>query len=190
MATSTTNQAKTAPKAAAKGHASAGADGAEESPPPKKKSKLLIIILALVLLLGAGGGAAWYFFLRPHPATDKEGAEKAAAHAAAAKPPVFVTMEQFTVNLQHEDSSAQYLQVGLSLKTTDTGFVEAVKQHLPEIRSRVLLLLASKKASEIATSEGKKVLVEELKHEITQPLSGGEHPVVLDDVLFTSFVIQ
>ncbi len=185
-----TNQAKTAPKAAVKGHANAGAEAATDLPPKKKKSKLVIIVLALLLLLGAGGGAAWYFFLRPHDVSDKAGGEKAGAHSTAAKSPVFIALEQFTVNLQHEDTSAQYLQVGLSLKTTDSSLVEAVKLHMPEIRSRVLLLLAGKKASEISTSEGKKKLVEELKHEITQPLSGAGHVPVLDEVLFTSFVIQ
>jgi flagellar FliL protein len=190
MATSATNQAKTAPRVPAKGHASSGTDAAPDAAAPKKKGKLLIIILALLLLAGAGGAAAWYF-LRDHDAgAAKPGSEHATAAKAAAAKPVFVTLEPFTVNLQHEDSSAQYLQVGLALKMTDATLTDSIKLHMPEIRSRVLLLLSSKKASEIASSEGKKALIADLTREITQPLGTSAQTGALEGVLFTSFVIQ
>ncbi|MEI6733412.1 MAG: flagellar basal body-associated protein FliL [Comamonadaceae bacterium] len=187
MATTAT-PSKTAQKTTAKNPQPAGTEG--EAPSPKK-SKLLLIILALVLLLAGGGGAAWYF-LRGHDAAEsKPGAEHApAAKAASSKPPVFVTLEPFTVNLQHEDTSAQYLQVGLSLKMVDAAQVDAIKSHMPEIRSRVLMLLSSKKASEISSSEGKKTLMTELTHEITLPLGPNVQAGILEEVLFTSFVIQ
>ncbi len=162
--------------------------------PSKKKSKLLLMLLVL-LLLGAGGGAAWYFLRDSSPAKPKSAAEKAAAATAAAKvvaakPPVYVTLEPFTVNLQQEDSSAQYLQVGLALKLADATFTDSIKQHMPEIRNRVLLLLSGKKASAISTPDGKKTLMAELAREIVQTLGVAAQENVLDGVLFTSFVIQ
>jgi len=157
---------------------------------PKKKSKFLKLAL-LLLLLGGMGAAAWYGLRDPDPAVGKPGAGKAApAKAESSEPPIFVTLEQFTVNLQHEDNQSQYLQIGLSLKLSDKKLEEAVKLYLPEIRNGVLLLLASKRASEIATSEGKKILSEELAHEIIQSLPASMPTDVLKGVLFTSFVIQ
>ncbi len=103
---------------------------------------------------------------------------------------MYVTLEPFTVNLQQENASSQYLQVGLALKMTDAASVDAIKLHMPEIRNRVLLLLSVKRASEISTADGKKTLSTELTREIVQPLAGNAAAKGLDSVLFTSFVIQ
>ena len=148
----------------------------------------MLIVLATLLLFGGGSaGAGWYFFMG-QAAPDAKPA--AAAKPAPAKPPVFIALEAFTVNLQHDDSSAQYLQVGLSLKVTDPAMVDAVKLRMPEVRNRVLLLLSSKKASEIASPQGKEALSAELVKEIGKPLGAGEGGQRIESVLFTSFVIQ
>jgi flagellar FliL protein len=194
MATNPTKTAKTVsktdPKAPVKD--AAGTDAKEAAAPPKKKRSLLKILLLLALVLGGAGGGAWYFLKDDQSAANgKPGAAKAAtAKAVPLKAPVFATLEPFTVNLQHEDASPQYLQVGLALKVADAVVVDAVKLHTPEIRNRVLLLLSGKKASEISTSEGKQSLSKELMREIGQPLAGSVPAAGIDSVLFTSFVIQ
>jgi flagellar FliL protein len=188
MATSTPKPPKSDAKAPAKGEAGAEVDAA--APPPKKRG-LLKILLLLVPLLGAAGGGAWYFLHQDHEPAEKgkPGAAKA-AKAAPSKPPVFVTLDPFTVNLQHDDASPQYLQVGLALKVTDAAVADAVKLHMPEIRNRVLLLLSSKKASDITTLEGKQSLSTDLTREISLPLAGSVPAQSIDSVLFTSFVVQ
>jgi len=185
MSKSIPKETKNDPKAPAKDAPEADA----ETPPPTKR-KWLMLVLVVVLVLGGVGGCAWYF-LRDHAlaADAKEGAVKT-AKAAPGKPPVFVTLEPFTVNLQHDDSSPQYLQVGLSLKVIDADSVEAIKLRMPEIRNRVLLLLSGKKASDISTPDGKQALSTELAREITVPLNGAVPAQAVDSVLFTTFVIQ
>ena len=74
-----------------------------------------------------------------------------------AKPPVFVSLETFTVNLQPEHSE-QHLQTNLTLKVEDSRTVEEIKLHMPEVRNRILLLLSSKTASQLMTVEGKRKL--------------------------------
>jgi len=190
MANTATKPSNTAPKTPARQEPDT--DVEEAAPPAKKKRSLLKMLLLLTLPLGGAGGAAWYF-LQDHESAPapKPGAAKAAtAKSVSSKPPVFVTLEPFTVNLQHEEASPQYLQVGLALKVTEPAFADAIKLHMPEIRNRVLLLLSGKKASEISTSEGKKTLSTELTREISQPLAGSIPPQGLDSVLFTSFVVQ
>ena len=172
MANSTSKDPKAAPKD-------------EEPAPAAPGKKRLILIIAVVLVLAGAGGGAWYFLKSPPPAADgKPDTSK------TAKPPVFVPLEPFTVNLQHDDLSPQYLQVGLSLKVTDSAVVDTLKLHMPEIRNRVLLLLSSKKASDITTLEGKQALSAELMREISQPIAGSAQAKGIDSVLFTSFVIQ
>jgi flagellar FliL protein len=191
MATSTIKDSRTDPKAPGKSAPAKDAAEAEVTPAPRKKRGLLKVLLLLLPLLGAAGGGAWYFLQAQEPAAAKPGAPKtAAAKAVSSKPPVFVTLDPFTVNLQHEDASPQYLQVGLALKVADAAVVDAIKLRMPEIRNRVLLLLSSKKAGDIMTLEGKQTLSAELTREISQPLAGSVPAPALDSVLFTSFVIQ
>jgi flagellar FliL protein len=139
------------------------------------KARLVIIIVAVLLLGGAGGAAAWYYGqLQSTPAP---------------KIPVFLSLETFTVNLEPENSD-QHLQTNLTLKVGDNEAVNKIKLHMPEVRNRVLLLLSSKTASQIATVEGKKKLATELLVEINQPFGEGGGSQAVESVLFTSFVIQ
>ncbi len=190
------------PKANQKSPASATeADGADTSPRKKggKRGKLILIVVILLLVLGGAGGGAWYFL--HDNAYDSEDTGQSGGHTkgltgkgasakTSTKPPVFVPLDPFTVNLQYDDANPQYLQVGLTIKVTESSVGDAIKLRTPEIRNRVLLLLSGKKASEIATLEGKKTLSEELMREISTPLAGSVHPDAVEAVLFTSFVIQ
>ncbi|MEZ0232616.1 MAG: flagellar basal body-associated protein FliL [Methylophilaceae bacterium] len=158
----------------------------EESPKKKSSSKKLIIILLLVLIIGGGGAAgAWYFLSQQHAAPHKE----AEAKPEPAKPPVFLALETFTVNLQ-PDPDDQYLQVELTLKVANNETAELLKLHMPEVRNRVLLLLSSKKSSEVTSLEGKKVLSDEIIAQLKEPFSQGAKPQEVDGVFFTSFVVQ
>src|SRR5580658_6458415 len=114
----------------------------EASAPAKRGKGKLIIILAVVLLLAGGGGFATWKFMAP-----KDG-EQAADKPVAEVPPVFVPIDQFTVNLNPEGGE-QFLQAAFTLKVTDLEVVDAVKLHLPELRNQVLLLMSSKKAADL-----------------------------------------
>jgi flagellar protein FliL len=108
---------------------------------------------------------------------------------AVKKPPVFVSLDTFTVNLQPEHSE-QHLQTNLTLKVENVEAVGLIKLHMPEVRDRILLLLSSKAASEIIATDGKKNLAAELLAEINQPFSEQHSKKIVESVLFTSFVIQ
>lgn len=184
------------------------AEKAEEAPAQGgKKKKTLLIIIAVLVLLAAGGGAAYWFLVKQKHA-DKEGEpteEQKAEEAAKAKPPVFITLDPFTVNLLSE-ASDRYLQVGIDLKVSGADVSDKIKAHLPEIRNGVLLLLTSKRVEDLASAEGKNLLREEIRDAVNRPIgffreapaapAEGDKPApkppqagVLD-VLLTSFVIQ
>lgn len=142
----------------------------EEAPAeaPKSNKKMIIIAAAAALLIG--GGAAWYF-MKGNNANHAE--EK---KVEAPKEPTFIPLEAFTVNLQHEESSDQYLQVTLALKVLDPALTETIKAVLPEIRSKLNLLLSSKRASELSTVEGKKKLAEDIVTEANSVLGIHNEP--------------
>ena len=202
-----------ATKPPAKPAASAAKEETPVAAPPKSKKMLIIGIVSLLVVVV--GGAGWYF-TRSHAPTD--------AHADAPKVEApheakFVSLgENFTVNLQREEGD-QYLQAGITLKVLQPELEEKIKAVLPEIRSKLLFLLSSKKPSELQTIEGKKKLISEIIAETdgvlgvpvppsaTAPVheaaaSGAAsapvatapvaepNPKGVVDVLFTSFIIQ
>ncbi|MEO8316599.1 MAG: flagellar basal body-associated protein FliL [Pseudomonadota bacterium] len=151
----------------------------EETVPARKSSKKLIIIAgALVVLLGGGAGA-WFFM---HGAEDPKGKT-----VEPAKPPVYLPLETFTVNLQ---GSEQYLQTDITLQVADSAQVEAIKAYMPRVRSRLLTLLSSKQADELVTPADKKKLAQEILAQAKLPFAPNGKPQQVDDVLFTTFVIQ
>lgn len=153
-------------------------EAAEAAPAGKSKKKLFVILGTLVVLLG-GGAAAWYF--------TRGGDAHKEAKAEPAKAPVFLPLETFTVNLQDGE---QYLQIDITLQVADPVQVDAIKLHMPRVRSRLLTLLSSKHAEELATAEDKEKLAQEIREQIRQPFYPQGQPQQVDDVLFTSFVIQ
>jgi flagellar FliL protein len=166
---------------------------AAAAPAAGGKSKLFMMIGAAVLVLGLGGGAGWYFM---HGNAD-EGAEPAKKeHTSSSKkkkkdehPPEFLPIEPFTVNLQPENGD-QYLQVAFTLEVEGAEQAELIKTNMAKVRSRVLLLLSGKKASEINTVEGKQQLAGEILAVVKEPFDKHGDEQEVSDVLFTSFIIQ
>jgi len=93
------------------------------------------------------------------------------------------------VNLQ-ADPDEKFLQLDLSLQVPTPEAAEAIKVQMPAVRSRLLMLLTSKSASEISTVEGKQELTEEIVAEVKKPFATGGKPQEVLGVFFTSFVIQ
>jgi flagellar FliL protein len=157
------------------------ADSAAAPAKKKKKSRLLLIVVVLVLLAAAGGGAAWWFLGR---------APAAAEHKAeVVKPPVFQTLEPFTVNLAEENGD-HYLQVSIVYQVIDDKAVDQVKTYLPIIRNRILMLLSAKRPSELNTPEGKQKLVSELVTAARESIPGTTPERGVTGAFLGSFVIQ
>ena len=171
---------------------------------PKKSKKLLIIIVAAVLVLVLAGGGAFMLLKKgDHPedgddATEETAKPKKKDKKSETAPPVFINLETFTVNLIPETGD-QYLQVVLALELEDATADAALKAQMPKVRNNIMLLLSSKKASELLPKEGKENLAEALKDEINGIIEppkknkkgekkSADGPV--KSVLFTSFIIQ
>lgn len=177
---------------------------------PKKKSKLLLIIIIAALVVVLGGGATAFLLMKKSPADEEadEGDEPPAKTAKAKKkkkdekgtPPVFTKLEPFVVKLQADQQEA-YVQAVPELKLIEAPVADQVKNYMPEIRHKVLLILASKKASELGNPQGMQVLANQIRESINATLTGTdpdpanekhdaneEGPVV--SVFFSSLIVQ
>lgn len=158
------------------------------APAAGSKKKLVIMLVAAVLVLGGGAGAGWHFLQGGEANAHEEATPKKKKKKEGVKAE-YVPVDAFTVNLQPENGD-QYLQIQFTLQVVGPEQVILVKDNMAKVRSRVLLLLSGKKASEISTVEGKQQLAAEIKAVVQQPFDEGGDEQDIADVLFTSFIIQ
>jgi flagellar FliL protein len=153
-----------------------------EAPAPARSSKPLIIglVAAIVLLLAAGVG---YLVVLPKL--------KAPAVAAAPVPekPIFIALEPLTVNLQ-SDGRARFLHVGVALKVHDEKAKGQIMEFMPELRSRLLMLLANRTPDSLMSPDDKTRLADEIRTELNRPLGDDLQPQGIAGVSFNTFVVQ
>jgi flagellar protein FliL len=156
------------------------ADPKADAVVPKASNKKMLVLIIAALAVVLAGGAGWYF---------TQGKAGAAHKEVKAEPPIFVPIEPFTVNLQPE-TGEQFLQTALTLHIADPAQVELIKLNMPIVRDRLLLLLSSKKASELISPEGKKQLSGEIVASVNTPFAPKGAAQKVSGVSFTSFIIQ
>ena len=163
----------------------ANQQAAPASPGPLKRI-LLIVVIAL-LAAGAAGAGVWFYMSQRSPAPASAATASAPAPLAV---PLFFPLESMTVNLQSDDGQQHFLRIGLTLKLNDPKTQQELSDHMPEVRSRILLALSNKHPEDLAPLEGKRALATELQTLIEQPTDKGAATIHVQDVLFTEFVVQ
>lgn len=105
----------------------------------------------------------------------------------SSKDDLHARLEPFTVNLA--GPAQKYLQVEMTLSVANAEVGERVKAYMPAIRHQLILLLTSKDANALGTTEGKRKLLKEAKSAANNAIKVREGEAVTG-VLFTSFIIQ
>ncbi|MCL1861194.1 MAG: flagellar basal body-associated FliL family protein [Proteobacteria bacterium] len=185
--------------------------------PAKRSSKLLLIILLVAVLIliltvigvgallmmkkGAGGNAA---ASHEAPAVSPPSAAPAPTFTSAvdlSKPPIFVQLDPFTVNLRaRENEDNHYLQTDISLRVSDQKTAEALKGWMPEIRNRINLILTSKTLQDVQDDMSHETVQNEILRGLNT-MFGVPHPPPgtpetqaplgpVQGVLFISFIVQ
>lgn len=158
------------------------------------KLKRLILIVVVLALIGSGV-VVWLLLQKKNElGSGEEGDEAVQASQSVdlSRPPLFVPLDAFVVNLQPEGGE-RYLQVIMAVRVDSSKTGDALKNFMPEIRHRINLRLTGKLPSEISTPQGQEVLATEIAADINgalgSALTGGANAPV-HSVLFNSFIIQ
>lgn len=155
-------------------------------PAPRRSSKLLIG-LAIAVGLVAVSAAAYVFVPRFMNASASASAEP--AKPPAPEKPIFLALEPLTVNLQSE-GRPRFLQIGMALRVPDEHTKAQIVEYMPELRSRLLMLLSNRTPDTLVTPEGKAKLAEEIRTALNTPLAAGQPPLGISNVSFNTFVVQ
>ena len=190
-------------------------DDTAEAPAPKKKGgklkKMILFVGLPLVLIGAGVGGGLYAAggtkkegahedpNRPKLMLKSEGGEHGSGKAYEGPEPkhpdpakfqsTYFPIEQtFTSNLHDTDG---FLQLTLGVSTFyDSKVIDNLKDTEMPVRSAVLDTLAQQDAEALNTPQGKLALRKALAKAINQVLEQREGFGGIDDVYFTSFVIQ
>ncbi len=136
-----------------------------------KKKKLMIIgaAVGLVIIIGAVVGYMMYSKGAQEKAMKQAELEQTPEYKLQQqlkfkkenKPPKFIKMDEFTVNLPGRGGE-HYLQASLVLRTADGSTEGRIKDFLPIVRDRVILVLSSRTMQELSTVEGKNNMAREI----------------------------
>ena len=102
-------------------------------------------------------------------------------------PPLVVSLE--------DKGSIRFLQVTVELMSRDEHVIADLKTHMPVIRNNLLMLLGGQAIASLTNREDKEKLRQQALAEVQKimkanPGRGEEHPGKVEDLYFTSFVVQ
>jgi flagellar FliL protein len=110
----------------------------------------------------------------------EEGAAKAEIYFAI-DPPLVVNFE--------DGAAVRFLQISMEAMSKDQKAIDSVTKNTPLIRNNLLLLMSNRDYKSLMSREGKEKLRQEALAEIRSIQKKEESPPI-DDLLFTSFVVQ
>ena len=157
----------------------------------KKKGKMMIIIIAVVVLL-AGGGAGAFFFMGSEEPEDGE----AAAEEVVEEEPVNTGLAMYVAMPRPFQFNApgvareRLVQIEVQLMVRGIENEERAKRHIPMIEGTILSVFSAANADELVTDVGKVDFKEKATAQVRQVMNELEKDPVVEQVLFTGFVIQ
>jgi len=146
-------------------------------------------IVGCMVLPGLMPGCAAHEEAAPAAAKAKGKAKKAEPKA----PPVYQAFDQPLVVSFQEQGSMRFLQVTVEVMARDEKSIAAVQTHMPVLRNNLLDILSGRGFAELTSRTGKEALRKECLAEVQKIIRANatpDHPATVEDLYFTSFVVQ
>ena len=183
------------------------ADAGDEAPPPPPVQKsggsvittaIVVFIMALLAVIAGG-----YINAKLHPTPDfkmgKDGLITAVVPAASGghgegeggngKTAVYYAIDPPLVVNFEDGSVVRFLQITMELMAHDQKAIDSVTKNVPLIRNNLLLIMSNRDYQGLMSREGKEKLRQEALAEV-RAVAKKEGAPPIDDLLFTSFVVQ
>lgn len=181
-------------------------DVAKQAAPEKKggMKKIIIIAVAAVLLLSGIGTGAWYFLHNSaepeaksavagkhgEKSNKKDAKGKTGKKGEAALPAVYLALDPaFVVNFE-DQGVVRFLQITVEVGARDPAVLDEVKQYMPVIRNNLVMLFSDLNLASITSRAGKEKLRADALHEVQKVLQEQTGAPGVENIYFTSFVMQ
>ncbi len=118
----------------------------------------------------------------------------ASEHALPAEeelgPPKYLPLDPALVVSFEDQNAIRFLQVTVEVMARDDAAIEAVTTHTPVIRNNLLMLMGGRTLTDLTTREGKEQLRQDALKEVQSILEKFGAKANIEDLYFTSFVVQ
>lgn len=105
-------------------------------------------------------------------------------------PPIYLALDPPMVVSFEDQESIRFLQVTVEVMSREDESIQAVNTHLPLIRNNLLMLMGGKSVTELTNTEGKEALRQEALKEVRSILKRNTGAPGVEDLYFTTFVVQ
>jgi flagellar FliL protein len=108
----------------------------------------------------------------------------------AGKPAVYYSFDPPLIVNFDDSQAVRFLQLQIDVMARDEHVIEAVKLHTPVIRNNLLMLMNGRDYKSLMSREGKEALRQECLKEVQRILKKETGAPGIEDLFFTSFVVQ
>ncbi|EKP0280128.1 flagellar basal body-associated protein FliL [Aeromonas sp. MR19] len=163
-----------------------------KDPAAGKKKKLIMVVALAVIVLGGGGAGAWLMLSggdKPAAEASAEGKD-AKPKEEAAQPSLYVGMPRpFVFNVSGGQRD-RLVQIKIQLMVRGAADETLAKQNVPLIEGTLLRVFSAATSEQLMTFEGKEKLRKDSLEECRRVLNDLVSSPVIEQVLFTGFVMQ
>ncbi|HUO81204.1 MAG TPA: flagellar basal body-associated FliL family protein [Steroidobacteraceae bacterium] len=125
--------------------------------------------------------------LKPEP---KAAAEEHKPEGGSGKPAQYYSFDPPLVVNFDDTQAVRFLQLQIDVMARDEKVIEAVKGNSPAIRNNLLMLMNNRDYKVLMTREGKEALRQECLKEVQRILKKETGSTGVEDLYFSSFVVQ
>jgi flagellar FliL protein len=152
----------------------------------KAPKKLIIMIVAALILVAAGGGVT--FFLMKEDSSKGEKAENVEAASHAEK--LYFDMSKPIVVDFPKGATVQHGRITVSMLVEGAETIAVLKKNEPMIRNNLLMLIGAQDPASLNTREGKDLLGKAMLDDVAAVLVKMAGKGKVNEIFFTSFVMQ
>ena len=154
-----------------------------------KKKLIMMVVLALLLIgVSVGGTIMALKVLAPPPAPVE--AALAEPLEPVKKPAIYYPIKPEVVVNYGDKGRQRYAQIEVTLLIRDDDVIPAVELHAPAISNALILTIGGQEYADVQTAEGKELLRQQCLQAIQKILEKEIGKPGVEQVLFTSFVMQ
>jgi len=110
--------------------------------------------------------------------------------AAAPKVQYFDLEPPFVTNFGQSTSKLKYIKASVAIRASGMAGVTAVQEHEPAVRHEIVMLLSSLTEESISSGGGQEAIRQDALSRVQAVLEEKTGASQIDDLLFTSFVVQ
>lgn len=136
------------------------------------------------------GGSEKTQTAKPAAPAQEAKAAPASSGKVPTKPAIYLPFDPpLTVNFE-TGGNIHFLQIGMELMARDQSIIDAAKNNMPLLRNNVLMMLSGIDYKDISTREAREALRQKTLKVIRDSLRKETKAWQIEDVYFTSFVMQ